>query len=169
MTDADVDGAHIRLLLLTFFYRYQRQLLEQGMVYIACPPLYKVSSRAAVGRGKEKVEYFYDEASYESFLSKRGLAVTNPTAAGDASSAFSGDDKSAAFQTQRFKGLGEMMPTQLWETTMDPSQRTLKQVAIEDAAAVDRLFRVLMGDALQERKAFIMDNVNRVKITDLDF
>ncbi|GMI50895.1 hypothetical protein TeGR_g13779 [Tetraparma gracilis] len=144
MTDADVDGAHIRVLLLTFFYRYQRQLIEDGYVYCACPPLYKITS------GK-KVNYVYTEEEKLAHLESIG-----PEAAGRAS-------------LQRFKGLGEMMPQQLWETTMDPTVRTLKQVTIEDAAESDLVMSTLMGDSVAPRKDFITRNSESVAAGDLDF
>lgn len=143
MTDADVDGAHIRLLILTFLHRYQRELIEGGYVYVACPPLYKV-----VLRGKE-IKYLYDQAAMDAFMK------TLP--------------ENASPTIQRFKGLGEMMPTQLWETTMDPSKRILKLVSIEDAVAADRLFSVLMGDNVQSRKEFITNNVESMLLSDIDF
>jgi DNA gyrase subunit B len=120
MTDADVDGAHIRTLLLTFFYRYQRALIDQGFVYIACPPLYKIE------RGRNHW-YCYSERERDDLINNEFPANAN-------------------YSIQRFKGLGEMMPTQLWETTMNPETRTLKKVEIEDAAEADRIFTVLMGD-----------------------
>ena len=145
MTDADVDGAHIRILLLTFFYRYQRELIQNGFVYIACPPLYKVS-----GKGKNNKEvYLYDQKAMDAYL------ATLP--------------KDSKPTIQRFKGLGEMMPDQLWETTMDPSRRTLKRVSIEDAAEADKLFSVLMGDNVNPRKEFITLNAAKLRVEDLDF
>jgi DNA gyrase subunit B len=126
MTDADVDGAHIRTLILTFFFRYARQLIEQGHVYIAQPPLYKVEY-------KKKVRYVYSDTQLELALAEIG-------------------DKASI---QRFKGLGEMMPEQLWETTMNPETRTLKIVRIEDAQEANRIFDMLMGDVVAPRKAFI--------------
>ncbi|GMI07043.1 hypothetical protein TrVE_jg296 [Triparma verrucosa] len=144
MTDADVDGAHIRVLLLTFFYRYQRHLIENGFVYVACPPLYKITS----GR---KVEYVYDEAGKEAYLATLGEAAA------------------AKAQLQRFKGLGEMMPTQLWETTMNPEVRTLMQVKVEDCARADQVFSVLMGDQVAPRRDFISRNAESLGLDDLDF
>jgi DNA gyrase subunit B len=147
--DADVDGAHIRVLLLTFFYRYQKELIEKGMIYIACPPLYKVS------KGNQ-IQYFYSQEEYDEHLSLlNNPPVTKPT--------------SGSPQVQRFKGLGEMMPLQLWETTMDPLKRRMKLVTVDDAAAADRMFRVLMGDEISERKLFIANNVERLRISDLDY
>eukprot|EP01032_Pedospumella_encystans_P012016 gene12016-13930_t len=143
MTDADVDGAHIRLLLLTFFYRYQRELLEQGYIYIACPPLYKVTPK-----GSKKESYLYDQAQLDTYFTTHNQEST---------------------QMQRFKGLGEMMPTQLWETTMNPDTRILKQVCIEDAVAADRMFSVLMGDDVQPRKDFIMHHAEAMQLADLDY
>eukprot|EP00741_Cyanophora_paradoxa_P004302 tig00000792_g4176.t1 len=128
LTDADVDGAHIRTLLLTFFYRYQRALLEEGFVYIACPPLYKVE------RGKKAV-YCYNDDDL-----RKHLAGLPPN---------------TKYNIQRFKGLGEMMPTQLWETTLDPARRGLKRVTIDDAAEADHMFTILMGNKVGPRKEFI--------------
>jgi DNA gyrase subunit B len=141
MTDADVDGAHIRTLLLTFFYRYQRSLIEQGFIYIACPPLYKVE------RGRNHY-YCYSERE----LSQK-LAEFPPN---------------ANYTIQRFKGLGEMMPQQLWDTTMNLETRTLKQVEIEDAAEADRIFTVLMGDRVAPRREFIETYGSRLNLVDLD-
>jgi DNA gyrase subunit B len=121
-----VDGAHIRTLILTFFFRYARQLIEQGHVYIAQPPLYKIEH-------KKKVKYVYSDAQLELALAEIG-------------------EKAAI---QRFKGLGEMMPEQLWDTTMNPETRTLKIVKIEDAHEANRIFDMLMGDVVAPRKAFI--------------
>ncbi len=142
MTDADVDGAHIRTLLLTFFYRYQRALVDQGYIYIACPPLYKVE------RGRNHY-YCYSERELTNLIRQEFPANANYT-------------------IQRFKGLGEMMPTQLWETTMNPQSRTLKRVEIEDAAEADRIFTVLMGDRVAPRREFIETYGSRLNLTDLD-
>ncbi|MDB9491987.1 DNA topoisomerase (ATP-hydrolyzing) subunit B [Dolichospermum circinale CS-534/05] len=141
MTDADVDGAHIRTLLLTFFYRYQRALIEQGFIYIACPPLYKVE------RGKN-YQYCYSERELQQHLD------TLPS--------------NANYTIQRFKGLGEMMPEQLWTTTMNPETRTLKRVEIEDAAEADRIFTILMGDRVAPRREFIENYGSKLNMTDLD-
>ncbi len=121
-TDADVDGAHIRTLLLTFFYRYQRELVDQGYIYIACPPLYKVE------RGRNH-QYCYNEQELQEHL--RSLPAN------------------ANYNIQRFKGLGEMMPEQLWTTTMNPETRMIKRVEVEDAAEADRIFTILMGDRVR--------------------
>jgi DNA gyrase subunit B len=145
MTDADVDGAHIRLLLLTFFYRYQRELIEKGYVYVACPPLYKVTTK---GKGGAE-EYMYDQTTLDSYLGSLPLG--------------------AAPQLQRFKGLGEMMPQQLWDTTMDPARRTLKVVSVEDAAQAEGMLGMLMGDDVLPRKEFIMANAQSMSQRDLDF
>lgn len=141
MTDADVDGAHIRTLLLTFFYRYQRSLVDQGFVYIACPPLYKVE------RGRQHY-YCYSDRELQQRLAEF--------------------PQNANFSIQRFKGLGEMMPQQLWETTMDPETRTLKRVEIEDAAEADRIFTILMGDRVAPRREFIETHGPKLDLTDLD-
>lgn len=185
MTDADVDGAHIRLLLLTFFYRYQRDLLLNGHVYIACPPLYKVVSRgtktskavtkfgATPLKGGTVEKYVYDEAALQQYLREIGAAAKVVEVGGetnaDQTSMDGSTESPTAVTLQRFKGLGEMMPQQLWETTMDPAKRSLKIVNIEDAAAADRLFSTLMGDNVQPRKEFIISNVDKLKLTDLDF
>jgi len=142
MTDADVDGAHIRTLLLTFFYRYQRQMVEQGYVYIACPPLYKIE------RGRSHY-YCYSDRELTNLVQHEFPANAN-------------------YNIQRFKGLGEMMPQQLWETTMNPETRTLKQITIEDAAEADRIFTILMGDRVAPRREFIETYGPQLNLTDLD-
>lgn len=141
MTDADYDGSHIRTLLLTFFYRYQRSIVDQGYIYIACPPLYKVE------RGKNH-RYCYNERELQQHLSELPA--------------------NANYSIQRFKGLGEMMPQQLWDTTMNPETRLLKQVEIEDAAKAEELFTILMGDRVAPRREFIETHGPRLKLTDLD-
>ncbi|MEM6251543.1 MAG: DNA topoisomerase (ATP-hydrolyzing) subunit B [Cyanobacteria bacterium P01_D01_bin.156] len=141
MTDADVDGAHIRTLLLTFFYRYQRALIDQGFVYIACPPLYKLE------RGKNHT-YCYSDQELQ-----RGVNAL---------------PENAKYNVQRFKGLGEMMPQQLWDTTMNPETRTLKKVEIEDAAEAERIFTVLMGDRVAPRREFIETYGPKLNMADLD-
>ena len=134
MTDADTDGAHIQVLLLTFFYRYMRGLIQTGRVYIAMPPLYKVSKKNGKG---EDVEYAWDDEQLEQAKKTIGRGYT----------------------VQRYKGLGEMNADQLWETTMNPETRTLIQVSIEDAALVERRVSVLMGDKVEPRREWIEDNV----------
>lgn len=138
MTDADVDGAHIRTLLLTFFYRFTRDLIERGNVYFAEPPLYRVQKG-------NKVEYVYSDREKDQAVKKLG---TNSV-------------------VQRFKGLGEMNPKQLWETTMDPETRKLVQVSVEDAAAADALFDILMGEKVEPRKRFIEEHASTVENIDL--
>lgn len=140
MTDADVDGAHIRTLLLTFFYRYMRQILEGGYIYIAQPPLYKIQ------QGK-RIEYAYNNRELDQFLAEMP-AQPKPG-------------------IQRYKGLGEMNPEQLWETTMDPSARTLLQVSLEDAIEADETFEILMGDKVEPRRQFIEENAVYVKNLDI--
>ncbi|MBU8684200.1 DNA topoisomerase (ATP-hydrolyzing) subunit B [Bacillus haynesii] len=140
MTDADVDGAHIRTLLLTFFYRYMRQIIEQGYVYIAQPPLYKIQ------QGK-RVEYAYNDQQLEEILKE---LPQNPKPG-----------------LQRYKGLGEMNATQLWETTMDPETRTLLQVTLKDAIDADETFEMLMGDKVEPRRNFIEENARYVKNLDI--
>ncbi|HEX6694708.1 MAG TPA: DNA topoisomerase (ATP-hydrolyzing) subunit B [Longimicrobiales bacterium] len=143
MTDADVDGAHIRTLLLTFFYRHMRELIEEGMVYIAQPPLYRVA------RGKEE-HYAYSEQERD------GLATR-----------LKGPDGTKNVNIQRYKGLGEMNPEQLWKTTMDPETRTILQVTLEDAVEADGVFSTLMGDEVEPRRRFIEDNAKYVKNLDV--
>ncbi|QNI69264.1 DNA topoisomerase (ATP-hydrolyzing) subunit B [Cyanobium sp. NS01] len=141
MTDADVDGAHIRTLILTFFFRYQKALVEGGYIYIACPPLYKVE------RGKKHV-YCYNEADLKATIDEFG--------------------EKANYNIQRFKGLGEMMPKQLWETTMDPETRMMKRVEIEDALEADRIFTILMGDKVAPRREFIETHSAELDLAQLD-
>lgn len=171
MTDADVDGAHIRLLLLTFFYRYQPELLTNGYIYIACPPLYKVTSKGSrissssdvssstVSGGKTtpREVYVYDQESMDRYLNENQSQSTGTSS------------NNNLLQIQRFKGLGEMMPLQLWETTMDPARRMLKLVTIENAAAADRMFSQLMGDEVHQRRDFIISNVESMKLSDFDY
>lgn len=138
MTDADVDGSHIRILMLTFLFRFMRPLIENGHVFIALPPLYKIA------KGKQE-QYFYDDESLEAYYIEFGR-------------------KSG--ELQRYKGLGEMNPEQLWETTMDPQKRTLLKVTMEDAIEADKLFSILMGEQPELRREFIEQNAKLV--TDLD-
>jgi len=140
MTDADVDGSHIRTLILTFFFRYMRELIEQGYVYIALPPLYLVK------KGKEE-RYCWNEE-------ERDILVKQ----------LAKDGKEDSVGVQRYKGLGEMNPEQLWTTTMDPVKRTLKQVSIESAAEADHLFSMLMGDEVAPRRDFIEKNAKYAKV-----
>lgn len=139
MTDADVDGAHIDTLIMTLFYRYMPEIIEAGHLYIANPPLYKCS------KGKVS-EYCYDDAAREAFIQKYG------------------DGNEGSIHTQRYKGLGEMNPDQLWETTMNPETRILKQVTIENAANVDYIFSMLMGDDVAPRREFIERNATYANI-----
>ncbi|MDE7401284.1 MAG: DNA topoisomerase IV subunit B, partial [Clostridia bacterium] len=140
MTDADVDGSHIRILLLTFFFRYMRPLVENGHVYAAQPPLYKVS-----GKGIEDT-YLYDDAALTKFREEHP------------------DGK---FELQRYKGLGEMNKEQLWETTMDPAKRTLVRINVEDAVEADKMFALLMGEQPELRRQFIEDNAKLVAELDI--
>ncbi len=140
MTDADVDGSHIRTLLLTFFFRYMQPLIDEGHLFIAQPPLYRIAY-------KNQVRYAYTEADKERILKEMG--------AGEKAS------------LQRYKGLGEMNPSQLWETTMNPETRTLLQVSVEDAAAADRTFDMLMGEAVPPRTRFIQTHARSVRNLDI--
>jgi len=139
-TDADVDGAHIRTLLLTFFYRHMRELLERGYVYAAQPPLYRIR---------------YNGETYDAMTEAERDQIVEEKCGGNPD------------QIQRFKGLGEMNPQQLWDTTMDPEQRILKQITIEDAAAADKMFSVLMGDAVEPRKQFIKEHAPEAEWVDI--
>ena len=157
MTDADVDGAHIRVLLLTFFFRYQRELVEKGYVYLAQPPLYKV----VTGSGRSRIEkYTFSEEEKDAYL-REILGI-------EEDKTISNDDLGGKVQIQRFKGLGEMMPKQLWETTMDPETRSLLQVSVNDCASADRMLDILMGDSVAPRKSFISEQAEYLNIGDLD-
>ncbi|WP_166245789.1 DNA topoisomerase (ATP-hydrolyzing) subunit B [Paenibacillus turpanensis] len=140
MTDADVDGAHIRTLLLTFFYRYMRQIIEAGYIYIAQPPLYKIER-------SKNIRYAYNEKQRDAILAEFGEGVKP--------------------NVQRYKGLGEMNPDQLWDTTMDPGTRTLLQVSIQDAIEADEVFDTLMGDNVEPRRDFIQEHAKYVKNLDI--
>jgi DNA gyrase subunit B len=139
MTDADVDGSHIATLIMTFVFRYMKELIEQGNVYIAQPPLYLVK------KGKEQ-EYAWNDEE------RKGLI------------ALFGQGKDDSVNIQRYKGLGEMNAEQLWETTMNPVTRTLKQITLESAAEADRIFSMLMGDEVPPRREFIESHAKYAKI-----
>ncbi|OGZ03673.1 MAG: DNA topoisomerase IV subunit B [Candidatus Lloydbacteria bacterium RIFCSPHIGHO2_01_FULL_41_20] len=165
-TDADVDGAHIRTLILTLFYRYFRALLDGGFIYIAQPPLYKIK------KGKEFF-YFYSEEEKVKFLKKEGgdsatieeVASENIKGEEDATEEEIKDKKkSIKISVQRYKGLGEMNPDELWETTMDPARRVLKKVSIDDARDADKVFETLMGTDVPARKSFIQSNAKTANV-----
>ena len=139
MTDADVDGSHIRTLLLTFFFRYMKELVEFGKIYIAQPPLYRLK------KGKEE-NYAYSEEEREILMKQYG---------------------NNGVGVQRYKGLGEMNPEQLWSTTMDPEKRTILQVSVNDAAETDKIFSTLMGDNVEPRREFIEKNAKYVRNLDI--
>jgi DNA gyrase subunit B len=143
MTDADVDGAHIRTLLLTFFFRQMRELIDAGYVYIAQPPLYRVA------KGKDE-QYAYSEEERDAYMSRMG----------------NGDGRGSV-SIQRYKGLGEMNPDQLWDTTMDPERRTLLKVDMDDAVEADQIFQTLMGDSVEPRRVFIESNAKFVRNLDV--
>jgi DNA gyrase subunit B len=138
MTDADVDGAHIRTLLLTLFYRYMKPLVEHGHIYAAMPPLYKIA------KGNKEV-YAFNDREMQKAVEELGKGAN----------------------VSRYKGLGEMNPHQLWETTMDPTTRMLKKVTIDDAVKADELFTILMGDAVEPRREFIMAHAKEVENLDV--
>jgi topoisomerase-4 subunit B len=135
MTDADTDGAHIQVLLLTFFYRYMKPLIDAGKVYLAQPPLYKVTKKSSK---KDNVHYAWTDDQLTTLSKELGKNI----------------------ELQRYKGLGEMNPDQLWETTMDPATRTLLKVQIDDAAKAERRVSTLMGDKVDPRKRWIIENVD---------
>ena len=141
MTDADVDGSHIDTLIMTLFYRFMPQVIQGGHLYIATPPLYKCTY-------KKFSEYCYTEQQRQAFIDKY----------------VAGDENATALHTQRYKGLGEMNPEQLWETTMNPENRLLKQVTIENAAEADEIFSMLMGDDVEPRRQFIEKNATYANI-----
>jgi len=141
MADADVDGSHIRTLLLTFFYRYMTELIERGHVYLAMPPLYKIAY-------EKKVFYAYDDAEKDRILAESGK-----------------DPEKVSIQ--RYKGLGEMNPDQLWETTMDPDRRNIVQVHMDDAVEAERIFSTLMGEQVEPRRQFIEENALAVSYLDV--
>ena len=138
MADADVDGSHIRTLLLTFFFRYMRPLVEQGHIYLAQPPLYRIT------KGK-KHRYAFSDDQRDAIMAELG----------------------SNYEIQRYKGLGEMDSDQLWETTMDPATRTMRRVEVEDAATADEVFTILMGDKVEPRREFIEQNARYVKNLDI--
>ena len=173
MCDADVDGSHIRTLLLTFFYRHMKDIIEKGFLFIAQPPLYKVK------KGKEE-HYAYDEDEKDQILKKLKAEKGGKTVKGkeeepeEAAELLEGEEAAAAeakygkgIVLSRFKGLGEMNPEQLWSTTMNPDTRTILQVTIENAVAADKMFETLMGEEVEPRRQFIEKNAKYVKNLDV--
>jgi DNA gyrase subunit B len=141
MTDADVDGAHIRTLLLTFFFRHMKELIERGHLYIAQPPLYSLKKGAAV-------RYAYSDEERDKVLEDYG-------------------QNGRGVYVQRYKGLGEMNPEQLWETTMNPTNRTMRRVTLEDAVEAETIFTILMGEEVEPRRRFIEENAHEVENLDV--
>jgi len=140
MTDADVDGSHIRTLILTLFFRHFREVIDNGYMYIAEPPLYRVK------KGKTEI-YAYSDAQKDRLVAEMG---------------------EKGIYVQRYKGLGEMNPDQLWETTMNPDSRTMTRVTVDNAAEADHIFTTLMGDEVEPRRRFIEENAAQIKLEDLD-
>jgi DNA gyrase subunit B len=164
-TDADVDGAHIRTLLLTLFYRYFRQVVDAGFIYIAQPPLYKIK------KGKD-ISYAYSDEEKIKIIGKEGDVSEIQVVETDVEEG-SGENEEDEKETkargskihiQRYKGLGEMNPEELWETTMDPANRILKKVNISDAEEADKTFEILMGSEVPPRKSFIQSNAKLAEI-----
>ena len=158
MTDADVDGSHIATLLLTFFFRYMREVVEGGYIYLAKPPLYSIN------RGQSKM-YVYDEPELDRALDK---LIADRRDRGTAVNAEDDKVKQAGVTISRFKGLGEMDAEQLWETTMNPEGRVLIQVRVEDAEAADAVFTKLMGDEVSMRRSFIQARAKEADLEELD-
>jgi DNA gyrase subunit B len=163
-TDADVDGAHIRTLILTLLYRHFRPVIDGGFIYIAQPPLYKMK------RGKEVMYAYTDEEKFK--LIGKDAEIADAAEGGEEEPEEGSEEASAKtakktnkVSIQRYKGLGEMNASELWETTMDPARRILKRVAVEDAAEADRIFDILMGNDVASRKSFIQSNA---KLANLD-
>jgi DNA gyrase subunit B len=158
MTDADVDGSHIATLLLTFLFRYMREVIEGGYVYLARPPLYSIN------RGQKK-QYVYDEQALQDTLQE---IVSQKKDRGTTVDEEADIIKQAGVTISRFKGLGEMDADQLWDTTMNPENRVLSQVRIDDAERADAIFTKLMGDEVSLRKTFIQTRAKNANIEDLD-
>ena len=170
MTDADVDGSHIRTLLLTFFYRNFEEIIKRGYLYIAAPPLYRIQ------KGKE-AHYAYNEEDKSEIIEdllKRGREKQKASAKAkkkdepkEEEIEISDEEKKSGVNVQRYKGLGEMNPSQLWETTMDPQNRVMYQVKVEDAAEADNIFNILMGSEVEPRKRFIQAEARSVANLDV--
>jgi DNA gyrase subunit B len=162
MADADSDGRHIATLLLTLFYRHFRSVVERGYLYIAQPPLYKI-------RSGKIMRYAYTDAEKEAALTelRKQKIETKRQKAAARGEEISVDGEVKGIEIQRYKGLGEMNPSELWETTMDPKARILRQITIDDAAAADRVFDILMGDEVLPRKKFIQTHAKAVKNLDI--
>ncbi|MBL0175661.1 MAG: DNA topoisomerase (ATP-hydrolyzing) subunit B [Ignavibacteria bacterium] len=160
MTDADVDGSHIRTLLLTFFFRYMRELLDAGRVFIAQPPLYKLK------KGKTE-RYAFDDEERDSVIKVMRGAKEEDSAEAEAPADETPGTRKDGITISRFKGLGEMNPEQLWQTTMNPETRTVMQVTMDNAAEADRMFSILMGDAVEPRRQFIEKNAKYVRNLDV--
>lgn len=170
MTDADVDGSHIRTLLLTFFYRNFEEIIKRGYLYIAAPPLYRIA------KGKE-AHYAYNEEDRSEIIEdllkrskekqKNAAKSKKKDTQAEEEIEISDEEKKSGVNVQRYKGLGEMNPSQLWETTMDPQNRVMYQVKVEDAAEADKIFEILMGSEVEPRKRFIQAEARSVANLDV--
>ena len=163
MCDADVDGSHIRTLLLTFFYRHMKEIIETGRLYIAQPPLYKI-------KVNREEHYAYDESEKDQILKRFKVntkAANNEPSETEVTESGEVVVKGKGISISRFKGLGEMNPEQLWSTTMNPETRTILQVSIDSAVAADKVFETLMGEEVEPRRNFIEQNAKYVKNLDI--
>jgi DNA gyrase subunit B len=170
MTDADVDGAHIRTLLLTLFYRHFAPLVSGGYLYIAQPPLYQLKKGNDIRYAYSDEEKIKIVKEFGGSVEEAESVVENVEESDESTSAEAMVDKakkSTSIRIQRYKGLGEMNPEQLWETTMDPARRILKQVTVEEAETADEIFDMLMGDDVAPRKHFIQTHAKKVKNLDI--
>ncbi|HUD08814.1 MAG TPA: toprim domain-containing protein, partial [Candidatus Saccharimonadales bacterium] len=167
MTDADVDGSHIRTLLLTFFYRNFEEIIKRGYLYIAAPPLYRISKGKDVHYAyndedkNEIIEEFLQKSKEKKAVAAKAKKKSEPEKE-EGEEEISDEEKKSGVNVQRYKGLGEMNPSQLWETTMDPANRVMYQVKVEDANEADKIFNILMGSEVEPRKRFIQAEARSV-------
>ncbi len=170
MADADVDGSHIRTLLLTFFYRYYEELIEKGLIYIAQPPLYRIQKGKEFHYAYSEEEKNYEVKKLSRFVSRKETELPEAGITSEPEKEKEGERKEggvSGLNIQRYKGLGEMNPEQLWETTMDPEKRVMRRITIEDAEASDRIFNILMGNEVEPRRRFIQTHAKNVENLDV--